>query len=169
MTEFSLGSAPIACRQGPNARAELEALYHELDAEVAKLGPACELSGRCCRFLEHGHTLFLSAGELEFLLDGAPPPARPLDRGDTCPWQNARGNCTARDARPIGCRVYYCDPSYQLAGAELSERFLGRLKQWTARHAFPWNYAPLHRHLAAEHAAGRLAIDLAWNESETKG
>jgi hypothetical protein len=57
--------------------------------------------------------------------------------------------------------VYYCDPTYQLAGTELSERFVRRLKQWTERHHLPWNYAPLHRHLEAERAAGQLAIDLA--------
>ena len=38
---------------------------------------------------------------------------RPLDQGATCPWQDSRGHCTAREARPLGCRVYYCDPAFE--------------------------------------------------------
>src|SRR5262249_3331512 len=41
-------------------RADLRALYQALDAEVSRLGPVCRLSGRCCRFQEYGHTLFVS-------------------------------------------------------------------------------------------------------------
>lgn len=137
-------------------RAPLRRLYDELDAEVARLGPRCELSGRCCRFLEYDHTLFLSAPEAAWLLAEAPPPARPLDDGATCPWQDARGHCTARDARPLGCRVYFCDPSYQPYAPELSERYIGRLKRMTEALDLPWDYAPLHRHLRQAQTEGRL-------------
>jgi hypothetical protein len=131
----------------PLADAELRALYAELDAEVAALGPVCQLSGRCCRFKEYGHTLFVSTLEARLLLESAPEPCRPLDLGDTCPWQDARGHCTARDCRPLGCRVYYCDPSYEQFAYGLSETYVGRLKKLTDKHGLPWNYAPLHRHL----------------------
>src|SRR5262249_44723991 len=79
-------------------REQLRALYAALDEAVAGFGPTCRLSGRCCRFAEYGHTLFLSAPEAELLLADAPPPARPLDDGATCPWQDTLGRCTARDA-----------------------------------------------------------------------
>ena len=59
------------------ARSELRALYEQLDAEVAALGPVCQLSGRCCRFKEYGHTLFVSIPEVQFLLGNAPEPQRP--------------------------------------------------------------------------------------------
>jgi hypothetical protein len=149
---------------GSGPRGELRALYDQLDAEVARLGPVCQLSGRCCRFREYGHTLFVSAIEVEFLLDRAPDPQGPLDRGDTCPWQDSLGRCAAREARPLGCRVYYCDPAYLPAAWELSERFISRLKSLTDRHGLPWNYAPLHRHLHEQRDRGRLAIDLAFTE-----
>jgi hypothetical protein len=148
--------------EGSGAWGELRALYEQLDAEVARLGPVCQLSGRCCRFSEYGHTLFVSAIEVEFLLDGAPDPPRPLDRGDTCPWQDLLGRCAARGVRPLGCRVYYCDPAYSPAACELSERFISRLKSLADRHGLPWNYAPLHRHLHVQRDCGRLAIDLAF-------
>ncbi len=88
-------------------------MYRDLDAEVAGPAPVCLVSGLCCRFEEYGHTLFVSAPEMAILLADAPPPSRPLDDGATCPWQDARGRCTAREARPLGCRVYFCDPTYQ--------------------------------------------------------
>jgi Fe-S-cluster containining protein len=134
----------------------LRILYRDLDAEVALAGPTCELSGRCCRFLEYGHTLFLSAPESEYLIAHAPPPARPLDEGATCPWQDVQGRCTAREARPLGCRVYYCDPSYQETAQELSERYIARLKRLADSLGLAWGYAPLHRHLHAAVAAGRF-------------
>ncbi len=139
-------------------RPALVDLYAALDAEVARAGPVCAVSGRCCRFAAYGHTLFVSAVEFDLLLADAPPPVRPLDEGRTCPWQDHRGHCTARSARPLGCRVYFCDPSYQETAQTLSEASLGRLKQFVAARDLPWNYAPLHHHLEAAHAAGRLII-----------
>ncbi len=128
-------------------RAALRELYADLEADVARAGPTCALSGRCCRFEEYGHTLFLSAPEAALLLADAPPPSRPLDGGATCPWQNDQGHCTAREARPLGCRIYYCDPAYQDRATELSETYLARLKRLTEALQLPWDYRPLHHHL----------------------
>jgi len=150
--------APDPCRDSSEWRAALQALYADLDAEVARLGPVCALSGRCCRFVEYGHTLFVSAAEAALLLDQAPPPVRPLDHGLTCPWQDADGRCTARGARPLGCRVYYCDPAYQSHAETLSETFIRRLKHLVDAHGLPWDYAPLHVHLERAEAEGHDAF-----------
>jgi hypothetical protein len=139
----------------------LRELYEELDRDVARIGPICALSGRCCRFLEYGHTLFVSAAEVGFLLGFAPAPPGPLDQGATCPWQDSRGHCTARDARPLGCRIYYCDPSFQEESHRMSERFIDRLKSLSTKHGIPWNYAPLHRHLHEEQRQGRFPPEAA--------
>lgn len=128
-------------------REALQAIYGALEAEIARRAPVCQLSGRCCRFAEYDHTLFLSTAELGVLLADAPAPTRPLDDGETCPWQDARGHCTARSARPLGCRVYFCDPSYEGQAGELTESFLARVKQLADAFGLPWNYAPLHHHL----------------------
>jgi hypothetical protein len=135
---------------------ELSAVYEEVDREVARRGPVCQLSGRCCRFEEYGHTLFISTAEVRYLVALAPPPQRPLDHGATCPWQDSRGHCTAREARPLGCRVYFCDSSFQEGAHDLSERFILRLKDLSTNHGLPWNYAPLHRHLHEEQRHGRF-------------
>ena len=137
-------------------REELRSVYRELDADVARLAPRCEISGRCCRFEEYGHTLFASAPEIALLLADAPPPSRPLDEGKTCPWQDLKGRCTARDARPMGCRVYFCDPAYQARLPEIAEASISRLKRLVDDLGLPWDYAPLHRHLRRAREEGRF-------------
>lgn len=137
-------------------RGRLQAIYAGADAEVAAAGPTCALSGRCCRFHEADHTLFLTAPEAALLLADAPPPCRPLDDGATCPWQDGRGHCTARAARPLGCRVYYCDPAYAPQAPEVTERALARLRAMADELGLPWGYAPLHHHLRRAAEAGRF-------------
>ena len=157
----------------PDALAEirdkLTALYRELDDAVAMMGPVCQLSGRCCRFKDYGHTLFLSAPEAQLLVADAPQPPGQLDNGESCPWQDARGRCTARDARPVGCRVFFCDPSFETVAPELSETFLARLKQLASRHDRLWNYAPLHQHLRQAQVEGRLKIAPAGSDIQPGG
>lgn len=135
---------------------ELRAIYAALDSEVVRLAPVCQVSGRCCRFREYGHTLFLSEPEVDYLLSEAPAPIRDLDDGETCPWQDSGGRCTAREARPLGCRVYFCDPTYQDAASRLSEHFIARLRDLAIRHGLNWNYAPLHRHLHERNVEGHF-------------
>jgi hypothetical protein len=139
-----------------SVRAAVHAIYGELDAEVARRAPVCVLSGRCCRFAEYDHTLFLSGPEADLLLAEAPPPVRPLDDGATCPWQDGEGRCTAREARPLGCRVFFCDPAYQPQAPELTETFLARLRQLAATQDLSWDYAPLHQHLRRARDEGRF-------------
>jgi Fe-S-cluster containining protein len=150
-------------------RDKLTALYRELDDAVAMMGPVCQLSGRCCRFKEHGHTLFLSAPEAQLLVADAPQPRGQLDNGESCPWQDARGRCTARDARPLGCRVFYFDPAFETLAPELSETFLARLKQLASQHDWLWNYAPLHQHLRQAQVEGRLKIASAGSDIQPEG
>jgi hypothetical protein len=129
----------------PLRQAVLE-LYTEVDREVAAAGPVCVASGRCCRFKEYGHVLFLSNLEADVLLAGAPPYDPASVTGDFCPFQ--KGNlCTAREPRPLGCRVYYCDPGYQQTACDLTEKYLARLKRLADDHAIEWRYAPLARFL----------------------
>ena len=120
-------------------------LYAAVDREVAAAGPVCVASGRCCRFKEYGHVLYLSNLEAEILREAAPPYEPPVGP-DGCPFQ--KGNlCTAREPRPLGCRVYYCDPAYQETANQLTEKYLHRLKELAVEHRVAWRYAPLHHFL----------------------
>jgi len=120
-------------------------VYREADAAVARAGPVCVASGRCCRFKEYGHTLFLSGLEADVLLAAAPAYDRPVS-ADFCPFQKDN-LCTAREPRPLGCRVYYCDPAYQESGNAITEAALARLKALAEEHGLTWRYAPLHQFL----------------------
>lgn len=137
-----------------NSHSRLLTLYAAVDAAVAAAGPRCEASGRCCRFKEYGHTLFISQLEAEVLLADAPPFAGPVTP-DFCPFQ-VDNLCTAREPRPLGCRVYFCDPAYQETGQEISETYLGKLKALADELGLGWRYAPLHVFLN-EHLASRAA------------
>jgi hypothetical protein len=127
-------------------RRQVLELYREVDRAVAAAGPVCVASGLCCRFKEYGHVLFLSNLEAEVLLAEAPPYELPVSP-DFCPFQKDN-LCTAREPRPLGCRIYYCDPNYQETGKRLSEEYLRRLKELAAQHGIAWRYAPLHHFLS---------------------
>lgn len=128
-----------------DVRRKVLELYREVDRDVAAAGPVCLASGRCCHFKEYGHVLFLSNLEADVLLDGAPPYQRPVS-ADGCPYQK-NNLCTAREPRPLGCRIFHCDPSFQERARELTEIYLARLKSLAEEHGLPWRYAPLHHFL----------------------
>ena len=107
--------------------------------------PKCDASGRCCRFTEYGHTLFISAFEAELLLESAPRYAKPVTR-DYCPFQ-VNNLCTARAERPLGCRIYFCDPAFESAGQQLTEASLTQLKALADEYETGWRYAPLFQFL----------------------
>jgi Fe-S-cluster containining protein len=120
-------------------------LYAEVDREVAAAGPVCVASGRCCRFKEYGHVLYLSHLEARVLLDAAPAYATPVT-AEFCPFQK-ENLCTAREPRPLACRIYFCDPLYQEASSRITEQALQRLKALCAAEGVEWRYAPLHHFL----------------------
>jgi hypothetical protein len=129
----------------PELHDRIQTIYAEADAEVAAAGPKCDASGRCCRFKDFEHTLFISNLEAEVLLDAAPSFSTPVS-GDFCPFQ-VSNLCTARDPRPLGCRVYFCDPAYQETGNQITENYLRRLKELAEESGVDWRYAPLHHFL----------------------
>jgi hypothetical protein len=120
-------------------------IYREADEEVRAAGPVCVASGRCCRFKEWGHVLYISNLEADVLLAAAPPYEQPVSP-DFCPFQKDKV-CTAREPRPLGCRVYYCDPNYQETGNQITEKYLHRLKKLAEEQGVEWRYAPLHTFL----------------------
>lgn len=126
----------------PELQTAIRRVYASVDAAVSFEGPRCDASGRCCRFKEYQHTLFLSHFEAEILLATAPPYEKPVSP-DGCPFQ-VDNLCTARDERPLGCRIYFCDPAYQERQNEITETALAELKKIADDHGTGWRYAPLH-------------------------
>ena len=129
----------------PEVQRRVLEIYREADEEVRAAGPVCVASGRCCRFKEWGHVLYISNLEADVLLAAAPPYEQPVSP-DFCPFQKDK-LCTAREPRPLGCRVYYCDLNYQETGNQITEKYLHRLKELAKQHGVEWRYAPLHAFL----------------------
>lgn len=119
----------------------LDAIYADLDRQLAEVRPRCDISGRCCRFKEYDHSLFLSEMEADRLLADGLPERASIDDG-SCPFQ-INGLCTARERRPFGCRVYFCDPTFQETMVDWSERYIGRLKRLHGQMDLPWRYRSL--------------------------
>ena len=119
--------------------AVVEALYAELDAEIAGQGPVCRNRGACCRFDRFGHRLFVTPVELAFFLARTDGSARPPGGVDTCRYHQG-GLCTARRGRPTGCRIFFCDPGSRAWQPPLTERTLARLKGLHGRFSLPYAY-----------------------------
>ena len=126
----------------PAIRTAVEKVYATVDAAIAAAQPKCDASGRCCRFEEYGHTLFISQFEAEILLETAPQYQKPVSR-TACPFQ-IDNLCTARAERPLGCRIYFCDPNFQEQQHAITETAIAELKRIANEYETGWQYAPLH-------------------------
>jgi Fe-S-cluster containining protein len=129
----------------PEVRRQIDEVYRDVDAAIALASPRCDASGRCCRFVEFGHRLYISHFEAEILLEAAPPYVAPIGI-EGCPFQIEQ-RCTAREPRPLGCRIFFCDPTHEELGNALTEAALHRLKQIADEQGLAWRYGPLHHFL----------------------
>jgi len=115
-------------------------LYDELDADIASRNPECFNRGACCRFGAFGHRLFVTPVELAYFSAVSGGPIRAVQAADACPYQ-ADGRCIARNARPAGCRIFFCEPDSRSWQPELTERAIARLKELHRRFGVPYAYA----------------------------
>ncbi len=122
-----------------DAFAELGELYARVDAEVAAANPRCELSGRCCDFETSGHRLLSSGLETAYAVAAAGG-AVPEAGSGRCPW-HVDGLCKLRDGRPLGCRIYFCDPSWADTMPDVYERHHAGIRALHERHGLLYSYA----------------------------
>jgi Fe-S-cluster containining protein len=123
------------------ARVELRALYGAVAADLRQRpGLSCALSGRCCRFGEADHRLYLTRLEFaEMVACGG----LPRSGGDACPWLEG-GRCANRAGRALACRTYFC--SDEAAAAAVTERWHREIRCLHERHRLPYVYRPLDEH-----------------------
>ncbi len=142
-------------------------LMRELEADAAELlrahRPVCLASGRCCRFEEHGHSMWLTGLEVAWTLSQLPtaPTADAIataTRQGTCPFLVA-GQCGIHLARPLGCRAYFCDQAGAGWQEAAMESWLGRVRALHQELEVEYRYDEWRRLLAAFSAfpAGSLA------------
>lgn len=115
-------------------------LYARLDDEIAARNPVCNNRGACCRFDTYGHRLYVTQVELDYFIGRQRPRGiLPVTSG-TCPYQ-VDGLCNAREHRPLGCRVFFCDENTQAWQPGVYEKYLGDLKRIGHEHGVSYRYS----------------------------
>lgn len=129
----------------PALDAELRRLYDRLAGEIAAKSPTCWLSGKCCHFDSYGHRLYVTGLEIAWLVGQLDPAQRKsLDAADLpaldgCPFQVSK-MCGVHALRPLGCRVYYCDPTAQDWQSTVYEGYLDDLRLLHDQRGLPYRY-----------------------------
>lgn len=135
--EIPMAEIVLASRRDDVVRA-MQQFYADLDARIAAHQPTCSKCGRCCQFGAFGHRLFATSLEFSYYRANAPNPLSIT--ADACPHiQNQQ--CQARDYRPIGCRIFFCDPPSQDWQGPLMEFALRRLRTMHEQLDVPYVYA----------------------------
>jgi Fe-S-cluster containining protein len=104
-------------------RERVERVYADLQSRIDQRRPRCDASGRCCRFEQFGHRLYVTTLELAAFvarLRERPPGGRVNADPGGCAFQ-IDGLCSVHAIRPFGCRVFFCDP----AAADWQEQTYG--------------------------------------------
>jgi Fe-S-cluster containining protein len=152
----ALYDAVRAASPRSEARTAVEQVYQDLAAQVEERRPFCIVSGRCCRFEEYGHRLYVTTLELATFLHGFDTLSKPAPLttsienwdGIGCPFQVAK-LCGVHTLRPFGCRIYFCDATSTQWQQEAYEVFHGRLKRLHEELAVPYFYVEWRQALRA--------------------
>lgn len=150
--QVALWGSWAAAAADPAIDAALRAIYDALGQEIDRRSPTCWLSGNCCKFDSYGHRLYVTGLEIAWMLQRLDTPGRArladaVIPGDGCPFQ-AEKLCTIRDLRPLGCRLFYCDPTAEPWMNEVYEQFLSQLRALHERHHLPYGYMEWRQGLA---------------------
>lgn len=144
-------------------REGVEAIYGDLDAQIAARQPICALSGRCCHFDQFGHRLYVTTAELATFVHELSMRRDSLlgsrklnhDAGG-CLFQIGKA-CGVHAIRPFGCRIFFCDPTSTDWQQQQYERHHERLKILHEKLAVPYAYVEWRHALKTLDLAGMLA------------
>jgi Fe-S-cluster containining protein len=115
-------------------------------------------SGRCCRFEEYGHRLYVTTLELAAFVAELPDAAGTKDwDGTGCPFQ-VNKLCSVHAIRPFGCRVFFCDATATQWQNERYERFHADLKRLHEELDVPYLYVEWRAALVALGLAGHAPV-----------
>jgi Fe-S-cluster containining protein len=148
MGEIQLKDSVIRASNRPEVLAAIEDLYRRVQAEIDQRRPLCIISGRCCKFEEFGHRLYVTTLELARFLHDAPAAKFAGDwDGLGCPFQHSR-LCTVHAIRPFGCRMFFCDATSTGWQNAAYEKFHAELKSLHERLNVPYFYVEWRQALA---------------------
>lgn len=147
MSDQELRQAVLDASRRADVLAAVGQVYTDLQAAIAARRPACQRSGRCCRFDEYGHRLYVTTMELAAFVAQLHGPGQDRD-GRGCPFQ-VGPLCGAHAIRPLGCRAFYCDASAVPWQADVYEQFHARLKKLHQAMGVAYFYVEWRRALGA--------------------
>ncbi len=131
-------SAVSSAAQREDVRLVMAAFYARADARIAAQPGTCWNKGACCRFGEFDHRLYVTALEVAYYL--AMGEAKAPGVTDACPHAY-EGKCHVRDRRPLGCRIFFCDPAAQDWQGPLTEELHAELRRMHDDLGVPYFYA----------------------------
>lgn len=121
---------------------ELREVYARLSTALEPYRRYCHARGTCCNFTRTGHMLYLTDIEAAEMARCGLEPVEQQAVDGCCPY--LRGSlCGAREHRGLGCRMYYCDTTYEAQRNEVYETFLKDIRAIEARHGIEHYYRPV--------------------------
>jgi Fe-S-cluster containining protein len=138
-SDNALRDAVLAAAARAEVAEAVEGVYLDLARDVAERRPVCAVSGRCCRFEEYGHRLYVTTIELAAFVRGLEKGPGEGSDGRGCPFQIGK-LCGVHAIRPFGCRVFFCDETATAWQQEAYERYHARLKALHERLDVPYFY-----------------------------
>lgn len=120
-------------------------IYRELDEDIAARSPTCWLSGKCCHFESYGHRLFVTGLEVAWVAQQFDSSqwdrlaGSELELMDGCPFQSGK-LCGIHAVRPLGCRIFYCDPAAQGWQQEVYETYQRAIRALHESHEVEYQY-----------------------------
>ena len=142
LTDSQLQSARdaiLAASARQDVRAAVNQIYHDLQQQIDARRPKCLISGRCCRFEEFGHRLYVTTLELATFLHDLKESPDPNWSGEGCRFQKSK-LCSVHTIRPFGCRLFFCDSTSTDWQHEQYQLFHTRLRQLHDELAVPYFY-----------------------------
>jgi len=121
---------------------ELKEIYVRLDAELQPLRRFCTSRGICCDFAKVGHMLYATGLEAAYMARSGVAPSAENSENGKCPYLNG-SLCGIRDNRAIGCRLYYCDKTYEDNRNALYERHLKQVRDIEVKYGLDHTYDPV--------------------------
>lgn len=126
----------------PSLQAALESIYNDLEAELGTLNIKCSSCGTCCNFESFGHVLYASVIEVDYLQTNTD--TKPLTISNkVCPYL-IDNHCSIRKFRTLGCRVFFCDKTYNDdLSPDIYNKYYAQIKKLAIEFNVNWEYSPL--------------------------
>lgn len=129
-----------------NLYSELGRIYQLLEKELTQLNPGCNQCGTCCDFSTFDHVLYASSIEINYITQNVEVPDFNV-ADNVCPFLKDN-QCSIRDFRTLGCRVFYCNPQYREVLCDMYEKYYHMIKELSNKYNAQWSYLPFLNYLA---------------------